>query len=108
MLCPANFDKPGMYCMPDLMLFNGGTLACVFVNGLVHDKDRVRRKDIRIKSTLQTFGYVVFIVKNETIDNSPVSALRGLAYAIWQASANEGLYHLMHRGEKELPGFAQQ
>jgi hypothetical protein len=105
MLCSANYDKPGMYCMPDIVLFNGGSLATVFVNGLVHDKNKVRQKDIRIKQTLETFGYVVFRVKNETIDNSPVSALRGLAYAMWQAAADAGLYRLMHRGEKELPGF---
>jgi hypothetical protein len=94
-----------MYCMPDLLVLNGDKAAVVFVNGSIHDKAKVRKKDLRQIETLAIFGYRVFVIMNDLIDNCQTAWLRALAYTTWHATADEQLYRQMHEGEKELVGF---
>ena len=107
MICYASYHdgESGRYCMPDVLFHAAGKMGVVFVNGSVHDKARVRKKDKRQIMALRLFGYVVHVIKNDAIDNATVSTLRAIVQGFYAATDNAMLYKHMYAGEQELVGF---
>jgi hypothetical protein len=103
--CHASYNAPMQYCMPDLLLPSRPVKAIVFVNGSVHDKARVRKKDKAQIAVLRGLGYEVFVATNYMIDRAEQTNLRLYALGIQTAINNPALYVAAYNGEREIVGF---
>lgn len=105
-ICGVHFDEYGMYCLPANVLLNGDSRGVLYVNGQVHEKAKVLRRDKLQVRKFRAEGWPVFVLKNEEIDNMTNATLKATLYAFWRAVAHPDLYERLYRGEKEYLALA--
>ena len=113
--CGFEYNAPGQYCLPDIMIFwrryknpEDDGVGVVFVNGGVHEKnDKHIKKDRNQIRELRAAGIKVFILKNSEIDNMTQTTLRAVCHSFWISLSQTGsaLYERMMEGEKEYPAM---
>lgn len=104
-LCRIKYNEKGMYCMPDLLLIdaeNDNKKSVVFVNGKVHEKTKVKKKDKFQIEKLREMKIRHFIVNNEEIANLRNTNLRLLVSGIFQANKDLTMYESAFKNEKEI------
>ena len=106
-ICGLQFSEPDQFCMPDIVVISptSETKSVVLVNGRVHDKTKQKKKDGRQIQTLRLFGYRIFVIKNDLIDNCENFWLKAIASAIFTCTNSEYIYKRLAEGEKELIGI---
>lgn len=104
--CWVDFDKIGMYMMPDLLIGN----AVILVNGHVHTKYMRKKKDEAQIKRLLELGYKVFVFENEDVDqlvNSKKFICHAALRYINKASVDSknNIYNELLSKEREMTGI---
>lgn len=100
--CRKKYNDFGMFCLPDVILHEGGLNAIVMVNGQIHKKnDKQRVRDRYQITRFRQLGWIVFIITNDEVGRE--SNLLSITRTWVDALRDPALLARIMRNEKEWP-----
>lgn len=102
--CGNDYPESRMYCMPDIVVEDPGRhgKAVIFINGDVHKKESIKRKDQFQINVLKKNNWKVFTLWNEEIDLLRHANRCFWVLGIWGATRDLTMYNRAFLNEKEL------
>jgi len=106
-ICNTVYEDPGQYCLPDVVFMVGLTRdtlrkGVIFVNGSIHFKRNIAKKDYYQIECLKAQKYRIFVIMNSEIDPMRDMNLKALMKTYVLATTDDELYNLLIRDEKEI------
>jgi hypothetical protein len=103
--CGTAYVESRMYAMPDIVIEDPERhgKAVIFVNGSVHDNEKVRARDKFQAKVFTKNNYRVFVLDNSEIDFLKHSNRCFLVLGIYRAMKDLTMYNRALLDEKEIP-----
>lgn len=101
--CGVEYSEKGQCALPDGIIDNGGNIAVIFVNGSIHGKNHIERKDRQQFEEYGRLAIKVIVMNADEIGSMTETSLRHICRSYWTSITSESVFNKAREGEKEYP-----